>query len=256
MPLRVKPRQGGRFGTRPNGTYVKRFRLYAKAQRQLAEKQMVRHSITRFPRAFINAGITVKSPIKLKYCETFGLSSNATLQGYTGAQQEWRLNSVYDPNFTGGGHQPYGYDQISLLFARYCVVGCQVKLIFSEPTGVGCQGVVKLIASNEYGYSITSKNMDVLREQTNSTILNVSSTGARKSVYSKYVSISRIDQIPYAKLIADDQYSSNVSTDPTLFPTIAVSVLNTAAATVITCQVTAQLTFYTRMMEPITLGQS
>jgi len=37
-------------------------------------------------------------------------------------------NSAYDPDKTGAGHQPLGYDQFSLLYTRYRVHGSQILL--------------------------------------------------------------------------------------------------------------------------------
>ena len=41
----------------------------------------------------------------LKYSETFTLTTGAG--GTFGVDQVMKLNSLYDPDFTGGGHQPY-----------------------------------------------------------------------------------------------------------------------------------------------------
>lgn len=34
---------------------------------------------------------------------------------------DWRLNSIYDPDYTGTGHQPMWYDQFSALYRKYRV---------------------------------------------------------------------------------------------------------------------------------------
>lgn len=52
---------------------------------------------------------------KLKYNEGFG--SAATPIDYV-----WNLNSIFDPNQTGTGHQPYGHDTLALLYNRYRVI--------------------------------------------------------------------------------------------------------------------------------------
>lgn len=55
---------------------------------------------------------------KMKYSEVFNLN---VANNYT---QVMRLNSLFDPNFTGVGHQPYGYDQLSPIYNRYRVIAC------------------------------------------------------------------------------------------------------------------------------------
>lgn len=59
---------------------------------------------------------------KHKYAEAVTLSS-AGLNTY-----RWNLNSLYDPNRTGLGHQPYGFDSLSALYNRYRVISCKYVL--------------------------------------------------------------------------------------------------------------------------------
>lgn len=53
----------------------------------------------------------------LRYVEDFNL--NATL--VAPAHQLMRANSIFDPNATGIGHQPYGHDQYSQIYHHYRV---------------------------------------------------------------------------------------------------------------------------------------
>ena len=79
-------------------------------------------------------GFTSKSPFpiaktyKLRYDQD-GYISVGTL-GVLGTQQSFNLNSLYDPDRTGTGHQPYGFDALSVAYTRYKVWGCWVDLTF------------------------------------------------------------------------------------------------------------------------------
>lgn len=53
---------------------------------------------------------------KMKYSETFILQLG---NSYT---QVLNLNSLFDPNRTGIGHQPYGFDQLAAIYNRYRVI--------------------------------------------------------------------------------------------------------------------------------------
>lgn len=46
----------------------------------------------------------------------------------------FRVNSLFDPDFTGGGHQPLGFDQMSAMYNRYTVTNCQIRVVFSNPS--------------------------------------------------------------------------------------------------------------------------
>lgn len=52
----------------------------------------------------------------------------------TSAEYSFRLNSVFDPNVTGVGHQPRGHDQWATLYRRYLVHGCKYKIDFYAAT--------------------------------------------------------------------------------------------------------------------------
>jgi hypothetical protein len=41
---------------------------------------------------------------------------------------EFNLNSLFDPNLTGTGHQPLGRDQWSTFYSRYRVLRCQYQV--------------------------------------------------------------------------------------------------------------------------------
>jgi hypothetical protein len=46
------------------------------------------------------------------------------------ANQNFRLNSLNDPDYTGGGHQPRFFDQLAALYQYYTVVGVTFKVTF------------------------------------------------------------------------------------------------------------------------------
>lgn len=58
-----------------------------------------------------------------RYVEQFSITSGATSGVYT-----FRLNSMFDPNFTGTGHQPLFRDVMTGIFAHYRVNSCKFKL--------------------------------------------------------------------------------------------------------------------------------
>lgn len=42
----------------------------------------------------------------------------------------FRANSIYDPSFTGTGHQPLGFDQLMPLYDHYVTIGSSIKTTF------------------------------------------------------------------------------------------------------------------------------
>jgi hypothetical protein len=39
-------------------------------------------------------------------------------------------NGLFDPNFSGTGHQPIGFDQAMIFYTQYCVVRSAIKIYF------------------------------------------------------------------------------------------------------------------------------
>lgn len=62
-------------------------------------------------------GIADRALLKLRYRDNYTLSSSTV----PFVQRAWRLNSIYDPDFTGSGHQPLCYDQWQVFYKNYRV---------------------------------------------------------------------------------------------------------------------------------------
>lgn len=66
--------------------------------------------------------------IHMRYC------SGATLTSTLGTIGTYNLkvNSIFDPDGTGVGHQPLGHDQWSAFFSRYTVLGSKTTAVFNS----------------------------------------------------------------------------------------------------------------------------
>lgn len=73
-------------------------------------------------------GLPDEFTTRLRYVDVYTLSS---VSGAI-AKQVMRLNGLFDPDFTGTGHQPYYFDQLAALYGRYCVIGSKLTAEFSQ----------------------------------------------------------------------------------------------------------------------------
>jgi hypothetical protein len=72
---------------------------------------------------------------KLRYSSIATVTGSATV-GLLGNVQKYSLNSLFDPDVTGVGHQPYAFDQLCTStgpYSRYKVIGCKVKVTAVSP---------------------------------------------------------------------------------------------------------------------------
>lgn len=54
-----------------------------------------------------------------------------------GVAYSFRINDVFDPDFSGGGLQPTGFDQYAALYGRYHVLGFRYEVEFLARTSIG-----------------------------------------------------------------------------------------------------------------------
>lgn len=52
--------------------------------------------------------------------------------GVSAAQQQYACNGMYDPDYTGAGHQPRYFDQLIDLYAHYCVTSSTMDVWFTD----------------------------------------------------------------------------------------------------------------------------
>ncbi len=76
-----------------------------------------------------NSPLGKKFKTMLRYSE-----SSITLDATTGllADQVFRANGLFDPNVTGVGHQPYGYDQIAPMYDHWTVIAARMRVTFTS----------------------------------------------------------------------------------------------------------------------------
>lgn len=102
-----------------------RKRRNVRRKRPRFRKRRRKRTLSRIPRNII----PIKMFRKLVYQTSISLNPSAfTVVGYS-----FRCNSIFDPDFTGTGHQPMGHDQIALLYHKYKVVASSISI---TPVGV------------------------------------------------------------------------------------------------------------------------
>lgn len=68
--------------------------------------------------------------------------------------REFRTNSLYDPDLTGVGTQPRGFDELSALYQKYLVLGSKITCQWVSITGTSITGYVYGIALRDLGNAL------------------------------------------------------------------------------------------------------
>lgn len=95
-----------------------------------------------------------------------------------GADQVYRANSLFDPDFTGVGDQPMGFDQWSALFGVFRVEGCRYSITFTNANTSPC--LVGVLPSTNAGLSSQSTSWMSARGARSATLGAI--TGGRNVV--------------------------------------------------------------------------
>lgn len=74
------------------------------------------------PRIPLN-GVKNSEIAKLRYVEQINIAQSSGDEVYN-----FRANSLFDPNLTGTGHQPMGFDQLALKYDHYQVLGSVIRI--------------------------------------------------------------------------------------------------------------------------------
>jgi len=125
----------------------------------------------------------------------------------------YNLNSVFDPNLTGTGHQPMGFDQLKALYGRYRVYNCKYKVRFFV-ANVG-PTVCYATPTNETT-SFVSIPQDAL-ETTGSKFGSVNQITAVGSVGAPVILSGKVSMMSLygAKDMQSDRFQALISADPT-----------------------------------------
>lgn len=156
-------------------------------------------------------------PIRMR--RTLRYSTQCQLDPTTSvALYQFRLNSLHDPDYTGTGHQPMGYDQFTALYQQWWVLSSRVTIdaIFTTDTasiasvGVNRAQVGFFATANDTTLPTTA---DQMIENHNCRFRHM--TGyMNKARFSESFSHPKFFGVNEMQYLADDQFGGSVGSNP------------------------------------------
>lgn len=183
---------------------------------------------------------------KVKYVETVALSCSLTATSY-----EFRLNSIFDPNYTGGGHQPLGHDQLATLYNRYRVFKCAWR-IKAQSTGSNAPRIVVV----PYGNSLTTLTFDRVAELPRAITRTLGINGASNGVQiAGHISLPNLSGETSTEFKGNSNNEALFGADPGEAMRLMI-LMDSPTGSSATAQVSVQLIYYVECFDPLNLAQS
>lgn len=195
----------------------------------------------------------IKSPtfardlyVKLKYnMRTNMIGGSGVIPSYV-----FRGNDIYDPDFTGTGGQPLGFDQYITIYNKWTVMGSKCKVNFSNHSGDGAMVSIQGNTSNSWS------NLDWLNQPLLRSACVGPSTGIGTKTLSKYLSTASVMGVTKSKVRDEDSYSGSSSLMPSSqwYWLIKAGAMNPTAS--VDVDLNCTLTYYVRFYDPKQLNSS
>lgn len=183
---------------------------------------------------------------KLRYRQKIALTASTTFQ-----YNVFRLNSVYDPDYTGVGGQPMGFDQLAGLYNKFTVYGCKARITCTQAGSIPTTCVMAPQKVVTYG----SATPDELQERR----LSVSKhcTTERPVTLTRYYPMSGLFGIPKKDIIGDEgdfAGSSSASPAKNFYLLVGQQPVDSTSGTIVYFDI--ELTYYLKAFENKALARS
>lgn len=124
--------------------------------------------------------------VKLPYAVNINLAvNNPNLQ--LAATYTYRTNSLFDPDYTAAGHQPYQYDQLTNIYTSYIVYGMAYDLWCVDPSVDGLWVGVNSRASANSGAVASGQDLATIMERRLVNMKAINNTGSQKVRFKGYI---------------------------------------------------------------------
>lgn len=217
-------------------------------------KQPSRRGVTnRIARAYGNP-VAQRTLAWLRYGEILTFSTGA---GGVAADYQFNLNSIFDCDRTGVGHQPYGHDTYQTLYQRYRVKKCKWRIVVGAATSQGVGTLAPTLSVYVVPVNNTiGINTSLGIEQSSfgrGAVINVQ--GDSSHTFTGMVDLQKLNGVKKSEYDDDDRFEANFGASPTELMGLHV-ILECPNGLVATCTAQVTLEYYVEMFDPIQLAQS
>lgn len=190
-----------------------------------------------------------------RYTEVRLLNADNTT-GRTGSEAAYNLGSLYSPRYSGGGHQPMGFDQMIVAYHNYVVykVDIQVRIVEAATSGGKAFVVCNKRASTDT-YNLSGvKSAEECQEQPNNTLIDAD----EGVTWNTTLHNADIEGKPRSAIFTENSYTGSATGNPTANPyfSMACGTYDEPGGASSWVRVMVSFVFHVRWTNPLSLGQS
>lgn len=184
--------------------YVRKTKKTSRRPRRYRNKQRKVLSFTKAP-------IPNRFATKLRYVEFTTI--NPGVAGIAGVHVV-KANGMYDPNQTGVGHQPRGFDQLMSMYDHFTVVGARISVQFSTYANSAYSPLNVGIALKDSNSAYTDANDYLEGRNVVSRMIGATTTQSAGGISSLSKSFSTRKFLGRSKPLSDPELKGSTVTDP------------------------------------------
>lgn len=235
-----------------------KYRRLSRGKRRTSRRRMSRRrrpSIrrkTRISTVRTSNVIADRTFCRLKYCELISMSYGAL---GVPVPYQFRINSIFDPNKSGVGHQPRGHDQWQTFYNRYRVRGMYYKITLWNTSTTEFASAAIQCRPNV----TTEGDVELLIENPETKgwrHLEQSGSGRNMCIFKGYADVCKLRGVTRGRLKYESDYQALFGNNPIIEPCLTVYLWNPNFGNAVTINARVELIYNCEFFDRHLLNKS
>lgn len=172
-------------------------------------------------------------------------------------EYQYNLNSTYDPDRTGGGHQPMGRDQLlGTLYNKYRVHSVDVRVTFQPVGGIGYQSILFYAVPSNDLTALTGTLSLAMEQPMSWHFLFGACTVNPANTYKRHFNLWDIWGKTKQEYLSDDITGSSYTSDPVESIVLKLGAMTADATQVVVWQWAIEMDMMVECYDRFSLTQS
>lgn len=160
----------------------------------------------------------------------------------------FNLNSIFDPDRSGAGHQPLYRDQLALMYNRYRVFACAYRIVAINTDTAASSYCHVIVFPNNSSVTLTDPNQAQESPGAQIKALCYSAGGPNQARFSGYVNLPKLTGVSKTEYRSDERFQAQMSADPAEVMTLHTVIYSPGTPLL---SINTHLRFFVELFDPI-----